>query len=117
MKNTQDGRLSDDDEGDDEDIPSAPPFCSSGQEIKQTSENIAASKAHAAPHNAGLREFSTGNEFTTHKSVSQDKIENSIGNENPDQFVRLVYLTRTSMSRNLSSLPCKKYTEFLVKQT
>ncbi|KAK7275828.1 hypothetical protein RIF29_16953 [Crotalaria pallida] len=65
-------RLSDDDE---DDVPSAPPFCGSGQEIRQTHEKIPASGAHTSPKNA---------ESSTLKSMSEDKIEE----ENHDQFVR-----------------------------
>ncbi|KAK4274158.1 hypothetical protein QN277_017432 [Acacia crassicarpa] len=79
------GRLSD---GDDEDIPSAPPFCSSGQEIKQMSEKITAPRAHTTLHTADPQGFSARNESSPFKSMSEDKIKNSKGNENPDRYVR-----------------------------
>ncbi|XP_054789232.1 uncharacterized protein LOC129294776 [Prosopis cineraria] len=83
------GRLTgDDDEDEVEDIPSAPPFCSSDQEIKQMSVKIAASRVHAVPHSADSQGFSFGNESSPFRSMSKDKIENNKRNENPDQFVR-----------------------------
>lgn len=79
--NPQSGRFSDEDD----DIPSAPPFYGSAQEIRQTREKIPASVAHTTPNKA---------ESSTLKSTSEDKIENHIGNENRDQFARLVYLIK-----------------------
>ena len=78
--NPQNGRISDDE---DDDIPSAPPFCGSTQEIKQTPEGIPASRAHTTPNKA---------ESSTLKSMSGDKIENQVENGSSDQFVRFVYL-------------------------
>ncbi|KAI4307474.1 hypothetical protein L6164_030656 [Bauhinia variegata] len=70
------GRLSDDD---DEEIPTAPPFYGSAQEIKQTHVKVSASRMHTAPHNADSQEFSTRNESSTLKSMSEDKTENNVG--------------------------------------
>ncbi|XP_019455624.1 PREDICTED: uncharacterized protein LOC109356653 isoform X1 [Lupinus angustifolius] len=62
------GRLSDDD------VPSAPPFFGSSQEIRQTHEKIPASGENA--------------ESSALKSMSEDKVEDHIEKENHDQFVR-----------------------------
>ncbi|KAK7321261.1 hypothetical protein VNO77_31727 [Canavalia gladiata] len=70
------GRLSDDD---DDDIPSAPPFCGSTREIKQIHEEISASGECTTPNKA---------ESSTLKSVSGGKIENHVEDESADQFVR-----------------------------
>lgn len=79
-ENLQNGRLSDDE---DEDVPSAPPFCGSTPEIRQTTEEIPTSRAHSTQNKA---------ESSTVKSVSKDiKLENN-GCASSEQFVRLVYL-------------------------
>lgn len=78
-ENFQSGRLSDDE---DEDIPSAPPFCGSTQEIRQTNEEIPTSATRSTPNKA---------ESSTLKSVSRDKLENH-GDASSEKFVRLVYL-------------------------
>lgn len=78
--NPQNGRISDDEE---DDIPSAPPFAGSTQEIRQTHEEIPASRVDATPNKA---------ESSSLKSMSGDKIENHVENGSPDQFARFVYL-------------------------
>ncbi|XP_027329204.1 uncharacterized protein LOC113845810 isoform X2 [Abrus precatorius] len=80
------GRLSDDDE---DDIPSAPPFCGS-QGIRQTHEEITASGAHTAPKKA---------ESSSLKTMS-DKIENHVENESTDQFVRTATGSEAAPSSN-----------------
>ncbi|KAK7385380.1 hypothetical protein VNO78_31097 [Psophocarpus tetragonolobus] len=69
-------RISDDE---DDDVPSAPPFSASTQEIRQTNEEIPISRVHATPNKA---------ESNPLKSMSGDKIENHVENGTPDQFVR-----------------------------
>ncbi|KAE9615218.1 hypothetical protein Lalb_Chr04g0252951 [Lupinus albus] len=82
------GRLSDDD---DDDVPSAPPFCGPGQEIKQTHEEIPSSGAQTTTKRA---------EPSTLKSTSEDKIEDNIGNDNHEQFVRTAIGPETGTSSN-----------------
>jgi hypothetical protein len=78
-ENLQNGRLSDDE---DEDIPSAPPFCGSTHEIRQANEEIPTSAMRSTPSKV---------ESSTLKSASRDKFENH-GDASSEQFVRLVYL-------------------------
>lgn len=68
------GRLSDD-----EDVPSAPPFCGSTPEIRPTNEKISTSTARSTPNKA--------EESSTLKSVTRDKFENH-EDESSEQFVR-----------------------------
>ncbi|CAL5189488.1 unnamed protein product [Lathyrus oleraceus] len=68
------GRLSDD-----EDVPSAPPFCGSTPEIRPTNEQISTSTARSTPNKA--------EESSTLKSVTRDKFENH-GDASSEQFVR-----------------------------
>ncbi|KAJ7965795.1 Pesticidal crystal cry8Ba protein [Quillaja saponaria] len=80
-QNQQNRRLFDDD-----DVPSAPPFCSSAQE-RQASKEIPASRERATPFKEALGEFPTKNDSNTFKPVTKDKLEDSI-KKKPDQFVR-----------------------------
>lgn len=77
LQNSQHGRISDDE---DDDIPSAPPFSGSTQDIRQTHKEIPTSRAHISPNKA---------ESSTLKPVSGDKIENHVESGSPDQFARL----------------------------
>ena len=78
----------------DEDFPSAPPFCGSTQEIRQTNEEIPTYAARSTLNKA---------ESSTLKSVSRDKLENH-GDASSEKFVRLV-IALVCLSI-LSSLPC-----------
>lgn len=82
------GRLSDDE---DEDIPSAPPFCGSTQEIRQANEEIPTSAMRSTPSKV---------ESSTLKSASRDKFENH-GDASSEQFVR----TATGSEAGASSNP------------
>ncbi|KAG5052607.1 hypothetical protein HKD37_02G005259 [Glycine soja] len=82
------GRISDDE---DDDIPSAPPFVGSTQEIRQTHEETAASRVHATPNKA---------ESSSLKSMSGDKIENHVENGSPDQFARIATGSEAATSSN-----------------
>ncbi|KAG4954837.1 hypothetical protein JHK87_040431 [Glycine soja] len=82
------GRISDDEE---DDIPSAPPFAGSTQEIRQTHEEIPASRVHATPNKA---------ESSSLKSMSGDKIENHVENGSPDQFARTATGSEAATSSN-----------------
>ncbi|XP_057725923.1 uncharacterized protein LOC130941436 [Arachis stenosperma] len=79
------GRGSDDDD----DIPSAPPFCGAAPEIRQVHEKIPTSGVHAIPLKA---------ESSTLKSMSEDTKEN-IGVES-DQFVRNAPSSEAAASSN-----------------
>lgn len=81
------GRLSDDE---DEDFPSAPPFCGSTQEIRQTNEEIPTSAARSTPNKA---------ESSTLKSVSRDKLENH-GDASSEKFVRTATGSEGAASSN-----------------
>ncbi|KAJ9146509.1 hypothetical protein P3X46_028765 [Hevea brasiliensis] len=70
----------------DDDVPSAPPFCGSGQEIKESAE--LASGVHKT---AGITDpcgFPTNDDKNEIKPTSGAEPKESFGNENPDQFVR-----------------------------
>ncbi|KAL2584785.1 hypothetical protein AAZV13_14G148900 [Glycine max] len=82
------GRISDDEE---DDIPSAPPFAGSTQEIRQTHEEIPASRVDATPNKA---------ESSSLKSMSGDKIENHVENGSPDQFARTATGSEAATSSN-----------------
>ncbi|KAJ7958937.1 Pesticidal crystal cry8Ba protein [Quillaja saponaria] len=79
--NQQNGRLFDDD-----DVPSAPPICTSAQEIRQASEEISDSRERATPFKAGSREFSTTKDSSNFKHVTEDKEDNI--KKSPDQVAR-----------------------------
>ncbi|TKY56317.1 hypothetical protein E2542_SST20760 [Spatholobus suberectus] len=83
----KDGRISDDD---DDDIPSAPPFIGSTQEIRTHGE-IPASGAHTIPNKA---------ESSALKSMSGDKIESNVENGSTDQFVRTATGSEAATSSN-----------------
>ncbi|BAT81923.1 hypothetical protein VIGAN_03183600 [Vigna angularis var. angularis] len=82
------GRISDDE---DDDIPSAPPFSGSTQDIRQTRKEIPTSRAHISPNKA---------ESSTLKPVSGDKIENHVESGSPDQFVRTATGSEAATSSN-----------------
>lgn len=82
----QNGRISDDDD----DIPSAPPFCGSTQEIR-THEEIPASRAHTTPKKAAS---------STLKSMPGDKIETHVENGSPEQCVRTATGSEAATSSN-----------------
>ncbi|XP_057442468.1 uncharacterized protein LOC130734157 [Lotus japonicus] len=79
------GRVSGDE---DDDIPSAPPFCGSTQEIRPTHDEIPTSRTHTTPNKA---ESST---------LSSDKIAKHVGNESSDQFVRTATGSEAAASSN-----------------
>jgi len=95
LRNSQHRRISDDE---DDDIPSAPPFSGSTQDVRQTHEEIPTSRAHISPNKAESR---------TLKSMSGDRIENHVESGSPDQFVRLA---------RHEFLTSSKVHDFLVKQ-
>lgn len=95
LRNSQHGRISDDE---DDDIPSAPPFSSSTQDVRQKHEEMPNSRAHISPNKA---------ESSTLKSMSVDKIENHVESGSPDQFVRLA---------RYEFLTSPKVHDFLAKQ-
>ncbi|KDP41462.1 hypothetical protein JCGZ_15869 [Jatropha curcas] len=80
-RNLQNEKLSYDD-----DVPSAPPFCGSGQEIKETGE--LASGVHKTTGITDSSDFSTINETSKTKPTSVGEPKDNSGNKNPDQFLR-----------------------------
>ncbi|XP_020235185.1 uncharacterized protein LOC109815018 [Cajanus cajan] len=86
VEKPQNGRISDDDD----DIPSAPPFCGSTQEIR-THEGIPASRAHTTPKKAAS---------STLKSMPGDKIETHVENGSPEQCVRTATGSEAATSSN-----------------
>ncbi|KAF2291614.1 hypothetical protein GH714_026178 [Hevea brasiliensis] len=70
----------------DDDVPSAPPFCGSGQEIKESAE--LASGVHKTTGITDPCGFPTNDDKNEIKPTSGAEPKESFGNENPDQFVR-----------------------------
>ncbi|KAF8377347.1 hypothetical protein HHK36_030724 [Tetracentron sinense] len=73
----------------DDDVPSAPPFCGSSEEINQDAEQIPASGAHGTQCTTNTNGFSSRNEPNTRQNMysgvtAQDNTENRI----PDEAVR-----------------------------
>ncbi|XAR62089.1 hypothetical protein NMG60_11016706 [Bertholletia excelsa] len=82
-RNLQNGRLSDDE------VPSAPPFCGSVGEIKQTAEQYPTAKAHHTSCNVDNfvpKNARDGSEFNSSKL----KLEDNTGQEVPDPSVRKI---------------------------
>ncbi|KAG2698798.1 hypothetical protein I3760_07G165000 [Carya illinoinensis] len=86
-RNLQDEKFSDDD---DDDIPSAPPFCGSTQEIKQ---------------GAVRSPVSTKNNWNTLETTPSVKVENDTGNRNPEHFVRTT--TNSEAGASSGSYPAR----------
>ncbi|KAF5456023.1 hypothetical protein F2P56_025539 [Juglans regia] len=86
-RNLQDEKFSDDDDGD---IPSAPPFCGSAQEIKQ---------------GAVRSPVSTKNNWNTSETTPCVKVENDTGNRNPEHFVRTT--TNSEAGASSGSYPAR----------
>ncbi|XP_057973118.1 uncharacterized protein LOC131161393 isoform X2 [Malania oleifera] len=87
-KDVQNGEFSDDDYDDDnDDVPSAPPFCSSVQEINQGSEQIPVSGANITPRIAESRGISNRYASSALKDTPVVNAEDNAGSRTPNQFV------------------------------
>ncbi|KAF8411383.1 hypothetical protein HHK36_003932 [Tetracentron sinense] len=96
----QNKRLSDDD------VPSAPPFIGSGQEINQDAQQIPTSRAHGTPSTTNTNGFSSRNEPNTWKSMSSGiTAQDNPGNRIPDKAERTTAGAETAAS--LGSLPAR----------
>ncbi|XP_057986527.1 uncharacterized protein LOC110641989 [Hevea brasiliensis] len=70
----------------DDDVPSAPPFCGSAQEIKESA--TLASGVHKTIHITDSCGFSTNDDENKIKPMSGAQPKENLGSKNPDQFVR-----------------------------
>ncbi|TXG52695.1 hypothetical protein EZV62_021864 [Acer yangbiense] len=84
-KNLKNEKFSDDDE---DDVPSAPPFSGSAQEIKEEAERIPASRLQSATCLRDAQGSATGNGPNAFKPESGVKPDDNTGNRNSGQFVR-----------------------------
>lgn len=75
----------------DDDVPSAPPFCGSGQKINESAKQVSPSGEQSKPCAAGSHGFSTKNGPDTLRSVPGFNSEDKTGMGIPDKFVRFVY--------------------------
>lgn len=72
----------------DDDVPSAPPFCGSGQKINESAKQVSPSGEQSKPCAAGSHGFSTKNGPDTLRSVPGFNSEDKTGMGIPDKFVR-----------------------------
>ncbi|RVW65321.1 hypothetical protein CK203_058146 [Vitis vinifera] len=72
----------------DDDVPSAPPFCGSGQKINESAKQVSPSGEQSKPCAAGSHGFSTKNGPDTLRSVPGFNSEDKTGMGVPDKFVR-----------------------------